>query len=97
MICCPMLEAIKGLIRIGTVPLIAIPALFGNVADVIVNGLVTIGEYGSISLDLIVARPDGTRTGIGNDIPAQIVMHVQRGKMVAAKAPLDSVIKAEEY
>jgi hypothetical protein len=34
---------------------------------------------------------------IGNDIPAQIVMHVQRGKMVAAKAPLDSVIKAEEY
>ena len=34
---------------------------------------------------------------IGNDIPAQIVMHVQRGKLVAAKAPLDSVIKAEEY
>jgi hypothetical protein len=34
---------------------------------------------------------------IGNDIPAQIVMHVQRGKLLAAKAPLDSVIKAEEY
>ena len=34
---------------------------------------------------------------IGNDIPAQIVMHVQRGKLVAAKTPLDSVIKAEEY
>ena len=34
---------------------------------------------------------------IGNDIPAQIVMHVQRGKLMAAKAPLDSVIKAEEY
>ena len=34
---------------------------------------------------------------IGNDIPAQIVMHVQRGKLIAAKPPLDSVIKAEEY
>jgi hypothetical protein len=34
---------------------------------------------------------------IGNDIPAQIVMHVQRGKLLANKGALDSVIKAEEY
>ncbi len=33
---------------------------------------------------------------IGNDIPAQIVMHVQRGKLIA-KSASDSVIKAEEY
>jgi hypothetical protein len=34
---------------------------------------------------------------IGNDIPAQIVMHVQRGKLVGNKSPLDDVIRAEEY
>ncbi len=33
---------------------------------------------------------------IGNDIPAQIVMHVQRGKLLA-KSATDDVIKAEEY
>jgi hypothetical protein len=37
---------------------------------------------------------------IGNDIPAQIVMHVQRGKLLESmtrNAALNTVVKAEEY
>lgn len=37
---------------------------------------------------------------IGNDIPAQIVMHVQRGKLLEAMAKgaaLNTTVKAEEY
>jgi hypothetical protein len=37
---------------------------------------------------------------IGNDIPAQIVMHVQRGKLLEAmtrNTALNTVVKAEEY